>query len=263
MGENDERNRLLWDRWASLHAETAMYDMTAFKAGDTSLKAIEREALPDVVGKTLLHLQCHLGQDTLSWAREGAIVTGLDFSAEAISRAQALADELAIPARFVCAPVEEPAPIAGERFDIVFTSYGVLSWLADLAPWAATIARHLKSGGRFVMVEFHPVAWMLSDDGESFAYGYFNDGSPEQILHQASYAGAPHEPLESKEWAHGLGGVMNALIEAGLVIGSLREYPWSPYNCFPFLEETAPGRFEVRGQGGKLPLTFSLTAELP
>ena len=253
-------NRRLWDEWARIHQESAFYDMAGFRAGQTSLKHIELEEVGEVTGKSLLHLQCHFGQDTLSWARAGAKVTGVDLSPEAISRAQALAKELGIDARFICANVLDPKELGDARFDIVFTSYGALNWLPDLGAWARVIARHLKPGGRFHMVEFHPVIFMLDDDAREIGQGYFGSGEALRYESTMSYAGGEHPPIESFEWPHSLAEIVQPLLDAGLTLESLREFPYVVHNCWKFLVECEPGRYVLRHHPGKLPLLFSLSA---
>src|SRR5919206_2445351 len=164
MNKYVESNRSLWDGWTRLHAHSEFYDLAGFKAGRSSLKDIELAEVGDVRGRSLLHLQCHFGQDTLSWARLGAEVTGVDFSTEAIRLARALNEELHIPARFIQSNIYALPDVLDERFDIVFTSYGVLAWLPDLDAWGEIVARYLKPGGFFYIVENHPLTGMVSDD---------------------------------------------------------------------------------------------------
>lgn len=259
MADETAANQVLWDLWTGLNQDAAMYDMAAFRQSASSLKEIERRELTDVTGKRLLHLQCHFGQDTLSWARQGAHVTGIDFSPEAIAAARALSQELAIPARFECADVL--GLDLGERFDIVFTSYGVLAWLDDLDRWAAVVARHLAPDGRFYMVEFHPLATMLDDAGTRLAAPYFARAEPLKITERASYAGGDHAAVDSFQWPHHLGEIVTALAKAGLALRFLHEFPFSPYDCYPFLREAEPGRFIAKNQSVDVPLTFSLMAE--
>ncbi|NJO67654.1 MAG: class I SAM-dependent methyltransferase, partial [Rhodospirillales bacterium] len=173
MDERIAANRRVWDEWARINAASDFYDMAAFRAGETSLKPIELEEVGPVAGKSLLHLQCHFGQDTLSWARMGAKVTGVDLSPEAIRRAQALAGELGIDARFICSDVLALDALGEETFDIVFVSYGALIWLPDLDRWARTVARHLKPGGMLHLVEFHPMIMMLDDDAKHIEVSVF------------------------------------------------------------------------------------------
>ena len=253
-------NRRLWNEWARINQESDFYDMAGFRAGQISLKPIELEEVGDVAGKSLLHLQCHFGQDTLSWARLGAKVTGIDLAPEAIARAQALAAELSIDARFLCANVLDPRELGDAQFDIVFTSYGALNWLPDLNAWARVIARHLKPGGRFHVVEFHPMISMLDEDARAIAESYFNTGEALRFESTASYAGGVHAPIESFEWPHSLAEIVQALLDAGLTLTSLREFPYCVHNCWKFLVESEPGRYVVKHHPGKLPLLFSISA---
>ena len=256
-----ETNRALWNGWTGIHARSAFYDLDGFRAGASSLQSIEREALGDVAGKTLLHLQCHFGMDTLSWARLGARVTGADLSDEAVALARTLAAELDLPATFVRSDVLDlPAVLAGS-FDVVFTSYGVLSWLDDLDRWARVVAHFLRPGGTFYMVEFHPALTMLDDTGAATAYPYFEQAEPVRYDARGSYAdtGAAFEHV-AYDWPHSLGEVVTALLNAGLRLTALHEYPYSPYNCFPFLEEAAPGRYVARGQPYPVPHLYAIRA---
>ncbi len=260
MDERIAANRRLWDEWARINQDSALYDLTAFRAGETSLKPIELEEVGPVAGKSLLHLQCHFGQDTLSWARLGAKVTGVDLSPEAIRRAQALAAELKIDARFVCSDVLALDALGDEQFDLVFVSYGALIWLPDLARWAATIARHLKPGGKFHLVEFHPMIMMLDDDAQAIQSSYFA-GDVLTYQSTSSYAGGEHAPLPGYEWQHSIADIVSALLGAGLTLRSLREFPYCVHKCWPFLVEAEPGRYVVRHHPGKLPLLFSIAAQ--
>src|SRR5262249_16463954 len=136
-----DNNRELWDELADINVETAYYDVPGFLAGRSTLRSIERAEVGDVAGRSLLHLQCHCGLDTLSWARLGARVTGVDFSPRAIDIARRLAQQAQVEAEFVCSSIEELTDRLTGSFDVVFTSYGVLCWLRDLARWARVIAR--------------------------------------------------------------------------------------------------------------------------
>jgi len=252
-------NRSLWDGWAKINASSTFYDVGAFRAGASSLKALERAELGEVSGRSLLHLQCHFGLDTLSWARLGATVTGVDFSTRAIATARALAEELAIPARFVESDVLELA--LAERFDVVFTSYGTICWLSDLSRWAGVVASHLEPGGIFYMVDFHPLASALSDDGARIQYPYLPTGRAELYPQKGSYADLTADfEHDSYEWHHGLGDIVTALIDAGLQLEFLREHPYSSHGCFPFAEEAGPDRWVVRGLDVPVPLMYSLRA---
>ena len=264
MNEYQAVNRDLWDGWTEIHAASSFYDVQAFRAGHLTLKSIERDAIGDVTGLKLLHLQCHFGLDTLSWARLGADVTGVDFSPRAIALARSLAQELDIAAQFHCADVCQLPAEWRERFDVVFTSYGVLPWLADLTPWGAAITRVLRPGGSFHIVEFHPLVTMLADDGRTLVHPYFHSERPQEYAVDGSYADPDAEfSHASFEWSHSLSDVQRALRDAGLTIRDFREYPYSPYGCYPYLEQYEPDRWRVRDAAVELPVMFSVHAQRP
>ena len=220
----------------------------------------------DVAGKSLLHLQCHFGMDTLSWARLGAHVTGVDFSAEAIALARSLSRELALEARFICSDIYALPDVLEEQFDIVFTSYGVLCWLPDLERWAQVIAHFLKPGGVFYIVEIHPFCDVFYDEAEAgelrVAYSYFHDPQPMRWESAGSYAdrGAHVQHNISYEWMHSLSDIVNALLATGLHIEYLHEFPYCVYARFPFLEEGADGWWRLPGGANLIPLTLSIKA---
>jgi SAM-dependent methyltransferase len=259
-------NQRRWNALTPLHAASAYYDLDAFKAGGSSLHAIEREQVGDVAGKSLLHLQCHFGMDTLSWARLGARVTGVDFSGEAIALARELSADLAIPAQFVQADVLRlPETLLGrENYAIVFTSYGVLCWLPDLRAWGRTIAHYLRPGGLFCIVEGHPLAGIFDNEGGATSlrvtHPYFHAAAPEHYESQGSYATGAGEVLAGYEWAHSLSDIINALTGAGLDILSLQEYPIASWRRFPFMIPTSDGWWRLPDHLPALPLTFALRA---
>jgi len=253
-------NQEMWDKNAEIHIDSKFYDVEGFKKGRTSLTFIEREELGDVLGKSLLHLQCHFGLDTLSWARLGAHVTGVDFSEKAIELAQSLARDVAIDARFIQSSVYDLPNVLGGKFDIVFTSYGVLCWLPDLKKWGEVIDRFLKSNGTFYIVEFHPVRGMFDDDG-NMKEPYFHKKEPTKYEGSGSYA----EPTAnfnhvSYEWSHSLGDVVNALIRAGLRIEFLHEFPFSTSGDCPFLVKAKDGLWYHKNKDIRIPLMFSIKA---
>ncbi len=163
-------NQDLWDGWTELHVAGSSYDVEGFKAGRDTLDEVELAGVGDVEGKSLLHLQCHFGLDTMSWARRGARVVGVDFSENAVAHARRLALELGLDARFIQADVTDAAAVlgrlGGEQFDVVFTSHGTISWLPELREWAQIIAGSLKPGGRFFIADSHPFTWMFDDEGD-------------------------------------------------------------------------------------------------
>lgn len=259
-----EGNRRAWDVWAEAHFGSEYYDVRGFLEGRNTLKQIEREALGDVTGQRLLHLQCHFGMDTLSWARLGARVTGVDFSPRAIELAERLAKQAGIEARFVCSNVEElPEKLAG-RFDVVFTSYGVLCWLRDLGRWAQVVAHFLEPGGRFLLVEGHPTLHMFDNgklaEGWRLKHPYFESAGPMRMECEGSYATGNVPRMELVEWPHSMGEMVNALIEAGLTIRRLKEFPFCFYQASPLVEERGDGNWWPRDAGVQMPMTLMIEA---
>jgi SAM-dependent methyltransferase len=255
-----EANKHGWNIKTAVHEKSLFYKVDAWKAGASSLNEIELRELGDVQGKKLLHLQCHFGQDTLSWARLGAQVTGCDLSDAAIDLARKHAKNLNITARFVaCNLYDLPLYLRG-KFDIVFTSYGTIGWLPDLDRWAAVVAHFLKRGGIFYIADFHPVVWMMDEDMAHLKYPYHNAGVIE-TEQTGSYADR-EAAIQYKEygWNHSLSEVVNSLIRHGLRIEFLNEYPYSPYNCFSNTVEGPDGNFRIKGLEDVLPMVYSIRA---
>lgn len=256
-----ETNKEVWNRYVSIHEKSKTYDLDAFKKGKSSLHFIEKEELGDVSGKSLLHLQCHFGMDTLSWARLGAKVTGVDFSEEGIKLAKPLAQELSIDARFVQSNVYDLPQVLDDKFDIVFTSYGVLAWLPDLKKWGRVIHDFLKESGVFYMVEFHPVLGMFDDDGKP-KDPYFHNDEPIKYEGSGTYAEPDVDFFHATyEWFHSMSDIVNALIEAGLQIEFLHEFPFSICGDRPFLEKGKDGLWRHRDKNVRIPLMFSIKAK--
>jgi SAM-dependent methyltransferase len=253
-------NQKLWDAKTPVHLGSGFYDLDAFKAGASSLKPEELQALGDVAGKRLLHLQCHFGQDTLSWARCGAEVTGIDLSPAAIQAAKDLSRELEIPATFVEGNVYDTPDLITPGFDIVFTSYGVIGWLPDMDRWAKVISDMLNPGGIFYMIEFHPVIWMFDEDVKEIGYPYFN----KEVIHdqeEATYADKEsYIGLDGYSWNHSIGEVVSALLDHGLEIDLLEEYDYSNYNVFPNMVQDEKGRFRSKEKTGYLPWMYAIKA---
>ena len=255
-----EVNKATWNEKVNIHAKSEMYDLETFKNGKSSLMKYELDALGDVKGKSLLHLQCHFGQDTLSWSRLGANCIGVDLSNEGIKLAQQLNEELNLDAEFVCCNVLDTSKYVKEKFDIVFTSYGTIGWLPDLKSWAQMIVERLKKGGIFYIVEFHPIVWMFdyTKGKPMMKYGYMQD----EVIYE-EYEGTYADQLSkmiSKEygWNHGLGEVLTSLTEAGLHIDYLKEHDESPYNVLPDLTETKLGYYVLKEK--LYPLIFEIKA---
>ena len=265
-----DANRSHWDEVVGIHMRSEFYDVAAFKAGHSKLKPIERAELGDVRGKTLLHLQCHFGMDTLSWARdEGAIVTGVDFSEPAVEQARALAAELRIDARFIHSNIYDLPNLLNKRFDIVFTSYGVLGWLPDIRRWARVAAHFVRPGGTFYIVEFHPFSQVFDEtpgvDDLYVKYPYFETADPFKDDSGADYADptAPLEHTTTYWFPHSLGDVVSALIDAGLRIEHLHEFPFSTYQFLPFTQTKPDGTVRLTKHDGSVPLLYSIRATKP
>ena len=253
-------NRALWNARVPHHVGSRMYDVESFVAGRRSLTAIELALLGEVRDKRVLHLQCHFGQDSLSLARMGAHVTGLDISDAALHAARQLAARCALQADWVLSNVIDHRAELDGRFDIVYTSYGTIGWLPDLEPWAANIARYLKAGGHLVFVEFHPAVWMFDNDFTRVQYSYFNRETIREEQ-EGTYADQTAAiKLPSYSWNHGLGEVLSALLDAGLRIERFTEQDGSPFDCFANLVRDEDGMYRVKGMAGKLPMVYGLRA---
>ncbi|MEN9972777.1 MAG: hypothetical protein RIS20_1124 [Bacteroidota bacterium] len=253
-------NRTNWNNRVAGHLTSDFYEMDAFRVGKSSLKEIELALLGDIKGKSVLHLQCHFGQDTLSLARMGAQVTGIDFSDKAIDEAKNLAAELSIDAEFICCDIYSAPEHLQEKFDIVYTTYGTIGWLPHVSKWAEIIAHFLKTNGQFIFVDFHPVVWMFDDNFKHVAYNYFQE---DPIIEEVSGSYADKEIQITDTtitWNHGLSEVYQALQRAGLTIDHFSEYPFSPYDCLNDLIEVEPNRFQVKHLVNKIPMVYALTA---
>jgi SAM-dependent methyltransferase len=275
-----EDNRIAWNAATVAHNSHKADQARFLREGGTTLFPEELELLGDVAGRSLLHLQCNAGQDSLCLARLGATVTGVDISDEAIAFARRLASETGIPATFVRSDVYDwlaEAAARPERYDVVFSSYGVLVWLSDLGAWARGIAAVLAPGGRFVLVEFHPFSMVFGWDW-SHKHPYFAGGVPHtyedgvgDYVALSDGALAPSGYLEGvkdfvnphrgHEFQWGLGEVATALLDAGLVITALREYPYmNAARLFDRMRELPGKRMVPPEDVPNLPLMFGLVA---
>lgn len=253
-------NRQWWDERVPIHVASRFYDIDGFRAGRESLMAHEPGDVGAVEGRTLLHLQCHIGLDTLSWARRGAKVVGLDFSEPAVAAARALAADLGLDAEFVAADVYDAvAALDRRRFDVVYTGIGALTWLPDLDRWAAVVAELIAPGGCLYLTEFHPFTWVLGEDGGRVVRDYFDRG-PHEFDDPGSYADPQARTAHDRtmEWQHPLGDVVTAVARAGLRVELLRE-----------LDETACPFWPLERRGAtwrtpdgipRVPLMYALRA---
>ncbi len=272
-------NLRLWDTWTRVHEKAPGYDVEGFKAGLRSLTPVELRELGPLIseGTSLLHLQCHFGLDTLSCARLGADVVGLDFSGEAVALARRLADEVGLSARarFIQSDLyEADAALGGRRFEIVYVNWGAIEWLPDLGRWAAIVARHLEPGGTFYMAEIHPYAQGFEEvPGEPdvhIAHPYFHDPArPDVEPVERDYADRDvrFDDLVAYGWTHDLEEIFGSLLTAGLRLEHFHEFPFSPCPWWDWMEEDEEHLWWLPdGKGGRrsdLPVTYSLRATRP
>lgn len=258
-------NRVRWDELVPIHAKSTFYDVEGFLNGRSTLDEIELACVGDVSGKSVLHLQCHFGMDTLTLQRLGAQATGVDFSGPAIALARDLNDQLGLQARFIEANIYDLPQLLDEQFDVVYTSHGVLTWLPDVWGWARVVSHFLKPGGRFAIIEGHPYTWIFEQVGVTtfdLRYDYFTRDEPQTWDDDGTYADptAHIENRRTHEWNHPLSDVATALIQAGLRIEEMREYDSVPWQPLPFMVPKDEQRFTLPPEYPRLPFSFSIVA---
>jgi SAM-dependent methyltransferase len=255
-----EFNKKLWNERVESHKHSKFYNVKSFRAGKTSLNTTEIQEIGDVTGKKILHLQCHFGMDTISFSRMGATATGVDFSEIAIEEARHLAEEQETNTKFIVSNVYDLKENLGQKFDIVYTSYGTVGWLPDLDRWADIVSHCLVKGGFFYMIDFHPVLWMFDTLNFDIKYSYFNTGPIKEEV-KGSYADRSNEQVAIEYgWNHSLGEIINALIGSGLKIEFVNEFPYSSYNVFHDMEQGKHGQWRFRQFGNKMPMMYSIKA---
>ncbi len=266
MDEYYEANKRRWNELVAIHAKSEEYDLEGFLAGKTSLHQVELDALGIVSGKSLLHLQCHFGLDTISWSRLGAKATGVDFSEKAIEFARELAQRVGADTRFICSNIYDLPKVHQSEYDIVFTSFGVLCWLADIKSWGQIIAHYLKPGGTFFIADSHPFFWIFDIDHPSelkIKYSYWYSDEPLSYDADGTYVDTDIKLTNTRgyEWAHTVSDVLNALIQAGLLITEVKEFPNLPWKPVQFAERNQDGEWHI--EGDLLPLCWSVKATKP
>lgn len=273
--DQTEVNRLWWNERVASHVASPFYHAKDVAGGNPRPLTLERAELGDVMAKSLLHMQCHFGLDTLSWAIYGANVTGLDFSADALAAARGLAGEAGIDARFIETNILEADMVLGDKFDIVFTSWGVLGWLPDHERWAEVAAHFVKPGGTFYIAEIHPVVWMFDDQDETRIpkdkpvyyglYDYFYNEDPIVEDGGGSYATAEtnYKNNRTHSWIYELGKIVTLLIDKGLQIEFVHEHDFTCNDIWPALVERDDGMWELPEGWPKMPLSFSIKATKP
>lgn len=252
-------NKDNWNKRLAFHIDSDFYNLEAFLLQPDVLNSVETDLLGDINGKTLLHLQCHFGMDTLSLAGRGAICTGIDLSDAAINKANELVQQTGLKARFIESDVYALPERLNEKFDRVFTSYGTIGWLPDIRRWASVVAHYMKPGSEFVMVDFHPFMWTFDDGLGQITYDYFNaDAIIEK--NQGSYANPDHEELiESVGWNHGMAEIISALMEQGLVLKHFSEHDYSPYQLGKnWVSPNNDGKYRPASLQHKVPLLYAL-----
>lgn len=260
MKNYSDINKKWWNNVVPIHSRSKLYNLAGFKKGKISLQSTEIEELDIVRGKTLLHLLCHFGMDTLSWAKLGATVTGIDFSEDSIKLAKKLSKETNTPATFICSNIYDLPNVLNQKFDIIFASYGVILWLSNIKKFAKIINHFLADGGIFYIIELHPFTNILSYDFKLF-YKYFkkgpyvDDSSGTYTNWNGNIKGLTYE------WSYTLSDVVNSLIKEKLKIEYLHEFPFTMYDQFPgFMEKNKSGQYVLKNKKIQIPLLFSLKA---
>jgi SAM-dependent methyltransferase len=253
-------NEEAWDAKTPFHVSSRFYDVPGFLGGGSTLKGLERLLCSDVRGLDLLHLQCHFGLDTLSWARLGARVTGVDLSGNAIKAAHEIARLTSLNGTFVKADVQRLPDTFVDRFDLVVVTYGALCWLSDLQAWASGIARALRPGGRLVLVEFHPIIDVFYAGVISKRDVYFGDVAAE-LRTLGTYADRDADlHLTEYVWQHPTSDVISAIMGARLRLEHFEEYPFCSYQIVPDLDIERDGYWFSSAAPKRLPFLYSIVA---
>jgi SAM-dependent methyltransferase len=258
-------NRGLWEEMASIHPATAEYDLDGLVAGDDRLRPWEPTEVGPVDGLDLIHLQCHIGTDTIGWARRGARVVGLDFSPIALRAAAELAHRCGLDMAWVESDVYDAVTaVSGRTFDVVYSGVGALNWLPDVARWATVVRGLLRPGGILYLYELHPTWMMLVGDGKTMCQDSI--GAPFRRWEDdesTSYAdAAPLKHKVSYERAHAIGEILTAVLDAGLTVEVFHEFDVTP-SPTPWLESGADGLRRFPDGAFRFPLSYSLRARAP
>ncbi len=255
-------NRRHWDDISAQHAAGGFYDLASFRAGRDDLRPFEDAELGPVAGLDLVHLQCHLGTDTLSLARRGARVVGLDLSAASIAAARDLAGSIGLAADFVRADVYDAvAALGGRTFDVVYTGVGALCWLPDLDRWAAVVAALLRPGGVLYLVEIHPLVNAVYDDGRTLTGDILHSTFDRDEYAGPSYAGATVSAAGTVTFARNwtVAEVVTAVLGAGLRLELLADQDVTD-NPLPWMERGPDRLYRFAEEWPRFPVTFSLRA---
>ena len=271
MRSHEDANRLNWNDRADIHAtdQSGTYPIAAVLAGGSSLGPIETREIGVVSGRDILHLQCHIGLDTISLKTFGArSVTGLDISARSIAHAVEFARRAGADVHFVEGSVYDAPHLLDRTFDLVFMTWGTINWLGDIERWAQVVARLLRPGGRLYLLDAHPQ--LLQTDLRDRSYVIARDwrtasSAPIEYRVERTYTGDPR-PLSNTttfQWIHPLGSVVNATVSAGLNLNFLNEHETISWKALPSMVTTSDGQFALPAAGARFPLAFSIGAVQP
>lgn len=249
-------NKESWNKRTLYHVDSDFYDLQKFKRTKNSLKHIEIESLGNIKEKSILHLQCHFGMDSISLANLGAEVTAVDFSNEAIKYANKLSQELNINVDFVCSDIYDLN--LSKKYDIVFVSYGAICWLPDLNLWAKIINLHLKRGGVFYIVDFHPVLGMFDEKINKIKYEYFNKKICIENVKGTYAVRDINEYFNNIEWSHSISEIISSLLKQKFILINFQEFDYSTYDCFDGLHEFEHEKFKFKNLNIDIPILFSL-----
>ncbi|MFI1919485.1 class I SAM-dependent methyltransferase [Nocardia sp. NPDC020380] len=273
MSDYRRLNQANWDDRAPVHADSPDYALDRFRTDPEFLSGVVRFDLPrlgDIRGLRGVHLQCHIGTDTLSLARLGAVMTGLDFSPASLAQARKLAADTGAPVDFVESDVYEAVTaLGGERFDLVYTGIGALCWLPDVHKWAETVAGLLCPGGRLFIRDGHPVLWSIDEtvaDRLTIAFPYFETPEPMVWSDSSTYVetDVALTATTTHEWNHGLGEIIDALLRSGLILTAVTEHDSIPWEALPGrMTCDADGEHRLREHPERLPLSYTLQARKP
>ena len=260
MRKDAELNKPLWEALAKVHEKSQFYDLAGFKKSGNSLPEIDLEILGDISDERILHLQCHIGMESISLANRGALVTAIDFSGYAIQVARHLAASMQIDVDFIHSNVYEMDRLASlPKFDKIYSSYGVIPWLYDLKLWAKMIYNQLAEGGQFILVEFHPIMFTFDEPGK-IIYDYGSMEKPEVFAMHNSYTGDPLDQAYAEyTWNHSVSQIIQSLLNAQLTLRDYQEYDYSPQPCFNEMVEYETGRYRLKAlENIKFPYVFSM-----
>jgi len=265
-------NRANWDERAPAHAASADYEVTAFVDDPAHLSAVVRFDLPllgDIRGLRGVHLQCHIGTDTMSLARLGATMTGVDFSPASLAEARRISALTGTPVEYVESDVYSAADkLERGGYDLVFTGIGALCWLPDIRSWAQVVADLLRPGGRLFIREGHPMLWTVADDPHpdgllALEFPYFEQKEPRVWTEGGTYVetDAVFAHTTTHEWNHGLGEIVTALVEAGMTVTGLVEHDTAPWDALPGqTHRVSNGEWQLKDRPNRLPHTYTLQA---